>query len=201
MNKARQSLVIDRGLALHKLIRLLTFFVGGEGWLNFMGNEFGHPEWVDFPRQGNDFSYKYARRQWSLADNPDLHYEQLARFDLALQQLDEQHHLLTSPRARLMQCDELGKRIVAERANLILAVNLHPAMSFTDWRIGVPGSPSTPTAAFTSILDTDAQPFGGHALVTPGHTYPAQAQPWDEMKQSVQIYVPARSGQIVAARK
>jgi len=201
MNKASQSLVIDRGLALHKLIRLLTFFVGGEGWLNFMGNEFGHPEWVDFPRQGNDFSYKYARRQWSLADNPDLHYEQLARFDLALQQLDEQHHLLTSPRARLMQCDELGKRIVAERANLILAVNLHPAMSFTDWRIGVPGSPSTPTAAFTSILDTDAQPFGGHALVTPGHTYPAQAQPWDEMKQSVQIYVPARSGQIVAARK
>src|SRR5205814_10610086 len=89
MNKASRNLIIDRGIALHKMIRLITFSLGGEGWLNFMGNEFGHPEWVDFPREGNNFSYKYARRQWSLADNEILRYKSLNEFDRAMNHLDE----------------------------------------------------------------------------------------------------------------
>src|SRR5207302_8580291 len=97
MDKARKSIVIDRGLALHKLIRLITFSLAGEGYLTFMGNEFGHPEWVDFPREGNGFSYHYARRQWSLAENPDHRYGGLQEFDRAMQQLDNEHGLLTNP--------------------------------------------------------------------------------------------------------
>ena len=84
MDKASQSLVIDRGIALHKMIRLITFSLAGEGYLNFMGNEFGHPEWVDFPREGNLDSYHHARRQWSLVDNPLLRYKGLNNFDQAM---------------------------------------------------------------------------------------------------------------------
>jgi 1,4-alpha-glucan branching enzyme len=94
MNLASQNPVIDRGIALHKMIRLITFALGGEGYLNFMGNEFGHPEWIDFPREGNGFSYKYARRQWALADHEDLRYKYLAAFDRAMQGLDESYNLL-----------------------------------------------------------------------------------------------------------
>ena len=84
MDTASQNLVIDRGIALHKMIRLITFSLAGEGYLNFMGNEFGHPEWIDFPREGNNCRYHYARRQWSLADNPNLRYAGLNDFDHAM---------------------------------------------------------------------------------------------------------------------
>ena len=83
------SFTIDRGIALHKMIRLITFSTSGGGYLNFMGNEFGHPEWIDFPREGNNWSYKYARRQWQLAENKDLKYYNLAKFDRKMVKL---HH-------------------------------------------------------------------------------------------------------------
>src|SRR5215510_3777949 len=94
MSVDSKSIVVDRGIALHKMIRLITFSLAGEGYLNFMGNEFGHPEWVDFPRQGNGFSYKYARRQWKLVDDAQLRYHGLNDFDAAMMQLDEKYHLL-----------------------------------------------------------------------------------------------------------
>jgi 1,4-alpha-glucan branching enzyme len=72
---------IDRAIALHKMIRLFTIGAGGEAYLNFMGNEFGHPEWIDFPREGNGWSHHYCRRQWSLVDNTTLHYGELNEFD------------------------------------------------------------------------------------------------------------------------
>ncbi len=81
MNKKDQSLRVDRGMALHKMIRLLTQSLGGEAYLNFMGNEFGHPEWIDFPREGNNYSYEFCRRKWSLVDNPNLRFEFLNNFD------------------------------------------------------------------------------------------------------------------------
>ena len=71
-------------MALHKMIRLLTASLHGGGYLNFMGNEFGHPEWIDFPREGNDWSYQHARRQWSLADDGTLQFVWLGAFDRAL---------------------------------------------------------------------------------------------------------------------
>ena len=94
MGKGSDSIIVDRGIALLKLIRLVTFTLAGEGYLNFIGNEFGHPEWVDFPREGNLESFQHARRQWSLTDNPDLRYAELEKFDAALQTLDRQYHLL-----------------------------------------------------------------------------------------------------------
>ncbi|MGH7244092.1 MAG: alpha-amylase family glycosyl hydrolase [Phycisphaerales bacterium] len=196
MSKSTQSLLIDRGMALHKLIRLLTFFLGGEGWLSFMGNEFGHPEWIDFPREGNGFSYKYARRQWSLAENPLLRYEQLGAFDRALMALDDRFGILAAAPARSMQLDEMGKCLVFERAGLVVAANLNPSHSRTDWRVGVPPAAAS-RVSFTTILNTDEPAFGGHALVKGPPLYPGQPISWDGFEQSVQVYVPARSAQVI----
>ena len=88
---------VDRGIALHKMIRLLTNGLGGEGWLNFMGNEFGHPEWLDFPRQGNQESYNYARRQYNLIDDETLRYKYLNRFDEAMNRIEEKYKWLNCP--------------------------------------------------------------------------------------------------------
>ena len=95
MEKKAQNMIIDRGIALHKMIRLITLTLAGEGYLNFMGNEFGHPEWIDFPRQGNNWSYHYCRRQWSLVDNPDLKYEWLNNFDRAMIAMTKKEKTLT----------------------------------------------------------------------------------------------------------
>ena len=96
MNRASESLVVERGMALHKMIRLMTISTGGDGYLNFMGNEFGHPEWIDFPREGNDWSYAHARRQWSLADNGFLRYSFLGDFDKAMLRLVKRYKVLQS---------------------------------------------------------------------------------------------------------
>ncbi len=197
MSKTTPSLVVDRGIALHKLIRLLTFFLGGEGWLNFMGNEFGHPEWIDFPRAGNHYSFKHCRRQWSLADDPLLRYEQMGAFDRALMKLDEEHGVLAAAPARIMQADELGKCLVFERANLVVAVNLHTTHSRTDWRIGVPPPERVPGEALTTLLNTDDKAFGGQGLIQGSPRYPRTTTAWDEFAHSVQVYVPSRSGQVV----
>lgn len=90
------SINVDRGMALHKMIRLLTCGLGGEAYLNFMGNEFGHPEWIDFPREGNNFSYHYCRRLWYLGENNDLKYSKLRNFDVAMNKLEETFHWLRS---------------------------------------------------------------------------------------------------------
>src|SRR5674476_843402 len=99
MNKFYHSIVVDRGIALHKMIRLITFSTSGGGYLNFMGNEFGHPEWIDFPREGNNWSFKYARRQWQLALNKDLKYYNMLKFDRKMVNLNN-CLLYTSPSPR-----------------------------------------------------------------------------------------------------
>ena len=97
MRKEDPSLVIERAMELHKMIRLITMSLGGDGYLNFMGNEFGHPEWIDFPRDGNGNSFQYCRRQWSLADNPDLKYHQLEAFDNAMITLNDKGKVMETP--------------------------------------------------------------------------------------------------------
>src|SRR5438045_3717853 len=118
MSRAIQDIVIDRGMALHKVIRLLTFSLGGEAYLNFMGNEFGHPEWIDFPREGNSFSYQHARRQWSLVDNPVLRYPGLNAFDRAMLALDQQFQLLEDPFIEQLLVDEQRRLLVYRRGPL-----------------------------------------------------------------------------------
>ena len=115
MGRGSQSGVIDRGIALHKMIRLLTFSLAGEAYLNFIGNEFGHPEWVDFPRAGNNFSYHHARRQWSLADNPELRYGGLNEFDRAMMALDAEFSLLPDTFIEQLAVHEDTRQLVYRR--------------------------------------------------------------------------------------
>ncbi len=190
---AGTNLIIERGMALHKMIRLITFALGGEGYLNFMGNEFGHPEWIDFPREGNGFSYKYARRQWNLRDDPLLRYRDLAAFDRELQNLDERYDLLASPETEVIHTDEACKMIVCRRGPLVFVFNFHPSDSHPNYRIGVP-EPSD----YKLILNTDDFWFGGHGIVATGQIYPQQNQPIQGRNQSIQVYVPTRTAQVLA---
>ena len=182
---------IARGIALHKLIRLLTFSLGGEGYLNFMGNEFGHPEWIDFPRAGNNNSYWYARRQWHLVDDDTLRYQHLNAFDRAMQYLDATYHLLSDENISLLSIHEDAKQIVYERGGLVFAFNFHPTASVTDWRIPVPQQKD-----YRLILNTDDPVYGGYGAVEGVH-YPWQNIATEEHTQSIQLYVPARSAQVL----
>jgi 1,4-alpha-glucan branching enzyme len=193
MDKASQSLIIDRGMALHKIIRLLTFSLAGEGYLNFMGNEFGHPEWVDFPREGNGYSYHYARRQWSLADNPLLRYEGLQAFDQGMMGLDKKFSLLTDPFIELLMVHEDRKLLVYRRGPLVFAINLHPSESYWDLWLPVPD----PTD-YHVVLDSDDKSFGGLGRISSDLTYPWQHIPVNGRNQSVRIYLPSRTAQVMA---
>lgn len=193
MNLASQNAIIDRGIALHKLIRLVTFALGGEGYLNFMGNEFGHPEWIDFPREGNGNSYKYARRQWSLADHPDLRYKHLGAFDAAMQALDERYDILRDELMEQLNVVESQKVLIFYRGPLIFAFNFHPTQSYTDYRFGVPRS-----ADYRVVLNSDDPAYGGFGSVPADQVYPKQDNPTHGRPQSIQVYLPARSAQVLA---
>jgi 1,4-alpha-glucan branching enzyme len=193
MDKASQNVVIDRGIAMHKLIRLITFSLAGEGYLTFMGNEFGHPEWVDFPREGNRYSFHHARRQWSLADNPLLRYKGLNAFDKAMMELDEKFNLLNDKFIEQLLVHEEMKLLVYRRGPLVFVFNFHPTNSYTDLRIPVPDPKD-----YLLALDTDAKPFEGQGRVAEGMHYPWQHTPCYGRNQSVQIYLPARSAQVLA---
>jgi 1,4-alpha-glucan branching enzyme len=189
----RPSLVIDRGVALHKMIRLVTFALAGEGYLNFMGNEFGHPEWVDFPREGNGYSYQYARRQWSLADNTLLRYKGLGDFDRAMQKLDMDWNLLSDSLIEQLAVHEDTRQLVFRRGPLVFAFNLHPTESYSDLRIPVPERRD-----YRLVLDTDAAEFAGHSRVDPKTRYVWQNEPMYGRAQTIRIYLPARSALVLA---
>lgn len=150
------SLIIDRGIALHKIIRLLTHALGGEGYLNFMGNEFGHPEWLDFPRFGNNESYHYARRQWNLVDDERLKYKFLNNFDREMNLLDEKYQWLASDPAHVSLKHESDKVIAFERACLLFVFNFHPTKSYTDYRVGVHAA-----GVYQTVFSSDEKDFGG----------------------------------------
>ncbi|KAI5297169.1 alpha-1,4-glucan branching enzyme, partial [Ascosphaera atra] len=129
--------VIERGMSLHKMLRLITHGLGGEAYLNFEGNEFGHPEWLDFPRAGNGASFMYARRQLNLADDPLLRYGQLNHFDRALQHLEMKYGWLDRTRfdnGYVSRKHEGDKVVVFERAGLLFIFNFHPTESFPDYK-------------------------------------------------------------------
>lgn len=188
-----RSVVVDRGIALHKMIRLITFSLAGDAYLNFIGNEFGHPEWVDFPREGNNFSYHFARRQWSLVDNPMLRYKGLAEFDRAMNDLDHCFHILTDILIEQLALHEDTKQLVYRRGPLVFAFNFHPEHSVADLRIPVPDS-----VDYRLVLNTDAPAFAGPARSRSDITYPIQQIPMYGRNQSVQIYLPSRSAQVLA---
>ncbi len=193
MTKLVQSVVVDRGIALLKLLRLITFALGGEGYLNFMGNEFGHPEWIDFPRVGNNWSYHHARRQWSLVDNDLLRYRGLNNFDGAMQMLDEQFNLLEDPFIEQLACHEDTKQLVFRRGPLVFAFNFHATESYVGLRIPVPDPRD-----YRVVLNTDSRQFEGFGRVPEFAFYPKQEVGMYGRGQSVQLYLPARTAQVLA---
>lgn len=196
MSNERESLVIDRGIALHKMIRLMTFSLGGEGYLNFMGNEFGHPEWIDFPREGNGWSYHFARRQWSLADNGFLRYQKLDRFDLAMQHLDPVFGLLTDPLVDQLACHESAKELVFRHGPLVFAFNFNSSHSAFDFRIPVPEA-----SDYLAVLTSDEPQFGGHGRIEIGGRYSWLSEPMYGWTQSSKIYLPARTALVMAPER
>lgn len=187
MRVADQSLVIDRAIALHKMIRLITLGTAGNGYLNFMGNEFGHPEWVDFPREGNNWSYHYARRQWSLRDAPDLRYKFLAEFDRAMMLLAEDFRVLEHEWPHKHYEHVADKVLVFERAGLLFVFNFDPTRSYESRPIGVP------SGSYRLVLDTDAARFGGHSRIDPSVIHTTSTT--DGM---LRLYIPARTGLVLA---
>ena len=157
MDRASENLVIDRGMALHKLIRLFTITTGGEAYLNFMGNEFGHPEWIDFPREGNGWSYKHARRQWSLSENGFLRYSYLAEFDKAMIAAVKEYGILGDGYPYNHMMDEQNKTMVYSHKGLLFVINWHPTASIPNYRLNVPWA-----GKYTVLFSSDEKRFGGH---------------------------------------
>ena len=156
MDRASENLAIDRGMALHKMIRLVTISTGGQAYLNFMGNEFGHPEWIDFPREGNGWSYAHARRQWSLADNGFLRYSWLGDFDRAMIRLVKKYKVLEDGYAWNLLMDEHNKTMVFSHGRLLFVFNWHPTASIPDYELPVQAA-----GKYVPVLSTDERRFGG----------------------------------------
>jgi len=196
MSNNRESHVIDRGVALHKIIRLITFSLAGEGYLNFMGNEFGHPDWIDFPREGNADSYQYARRQWSLVDNGLLRYEKLNQFDRRMQALDPAFHLLTDEYIEQLAAHEDTRQLVYRRGPLVFAINLHPTESYPELRIPVPEAQD-----YTLVLTSDSIACGGFGRCDETLNYVWQDVAMYGQNQSLQIYIPNRTAMVFAPHR
>ncbi|CAK9300586.1 unnamed protein product, partial [Gordionus sp. m RMFG-2023] len=179
--------IIDRGIALHKMIRMITNALGGEGYLNFIGNEFGHPEWLDFPRAGNNNSYHYARRQFNLLDDKNLRYKFLYAFDKGMNDLEKKYAWLSSPQAYVSTKHEDDKVIVFERAGLEFVFNFNPTKSFPDYRIGIEVA-----GKYKIVLNSDDESYGGHSRVDNSIEFFTYPEPWNNRQNSMMIYIPCR---------
>ena len=168
MSKFTPSMIVDRGVALHKMIRLFTISLGGNAWLNFMGNEFGHPEWIDFPRQENGWSYKHARRQWSLVDDENLKFGWLNEFDKEMLKFIKENDIMNAEPAWLMNADEEHKTIVFERNNLMFVFNWG-SESIPDYEINVKN-----TGDYEIIFSSDDKDFGGFENIDKKVVFPSE---------------------------
>ncbi len=186
MRKDQPNLIVDRGMALHKMIRLITASTAGGAYLNFMGNEFGHPEWIDFPREGNNWSFKHARRMWSIADNKDLKYHWLSDFDREMIQLIKKKDLLAIPEIWKIWENKEDQVLAYTRGDLMFVYNFNPSQSF--YGFGIPYEKSK----FKIVLNSDSKVFGGNQLVDesiPYHTIPLG----ENNQHYLRLYLPARS--------
>ncbi|GAB1608398.1 1,4-alpha-glucan-branching enzyme-like [Argonauta hians] len=188
------NLIIDRGISLHKMIRLITIALGGEGYLNFIGNEFGHPEWLDFPREGNNESFHYARRQWNLVDDPNLKYKFLSNFDAAMLNLEKQYSWLNDEYNYITLQHESDKVLVFERTSkLVFVFNFHPTKSYVKYKLGV----DTP-GKYKLVLNTDEEMFGGHKRLEQNTEFPTQPGACHERKNHLFAYLPSRCAFVLA---
>jgi 1,4-alpha-glucan branching enzyme len=188
MSVESENLRVDRGLALHKLIRFITLSTADSGYLNFMGNEFGHPEWIDFPRKENNWSFKYARRQWHLLDDTNLKYRFLAAFDKGMISLAKRFELLESPDADLLYEHSDDKVIIFRRDGLIFVFNFHPTRSYADYRFEAsPGK-------YQMIFNSDAPEYGGHSrLIQDQYHLTLHDTSRESDRNLLSLYIPNRT--------
>ncbi|KAI5425540.1 1,4-alpha-glucan-branching enzyme 1, chloroplastic/amyloplastic isoform 1 [Lathyrus oleraceus] len=196
--------LIDRGIALHKMIRLITMGLGGEGYLNFMGNEFGHPEWIDFPRgeqhlpngkivPGNNNSYDKCRRRFDLGDADYLRYHGMQEFDRAMQHLEERYGFMTSEHQYISRKNEGDRVIIFERDNLVFVFNFHWTNSYSDYKVGClkPGK-------YKIVLDSDDTLFGGFNRLNHTAEYFTSEGWYDDRPRSFLVYAPSRTAVVYA---
>lgn len=188
---------VRRGIALHKMIRLVTAGTINGGYLNFMGNEFGHPEWIDFPREGNGWSYKYARRQWNLVDNKELCYHYLGDFDKKmLEVIKSEPHFNDTPLKEVWHNDT-DQILAFSRNQLIFVFNFSPTRSFSDYGFLVPNG------TYNVVLNTDSWEYGGFGFVDESVKHITLADPLYEKdgKGWLKLYIPARSALVLRKKK
>ena len=188
---------VRRGIALHKMIRLVTAGTINGGYLNFMGNEFGHPEWIDFPREGNGWSYKYARRQWNLVDNKELCYHYLGDFDKKmLEVIKSEPHFNDTPLKEIWHNDT-DQILAFSRNQLIFVFNFSPTRSFSDYGFLVPNG------TYNVVLNTDSWEYGGFGFVDENVKHITLADPLYEKdgKGWLKLYIPARSALVLRKKK
>jgi len=193
MAKDIDSLIIDRGIALHKMIRLVTLGTATGGYLNFMGNEFGHPEWIDFPREGNNWSFKYARRQWNLVDDKLLKFHYLNDFDKEMISLFRKHDLLPETPYQL-HANEQDQVLAFHKGDFVFIFNFNPSVSFEGYGIRVP------KGKYKISMTTDDKAFGGFERIDKSYIYYSENIPFSEDYQ-VKLYIPARIGIVLQKQK
>ena len=190
MNVTSEDIPVERGIALHKMIRLATLGTAGHGYLNFMGNEFGHPEWIDFPREGNNWSYHHARRQWPLAEDESLRYHHLGAFDHDLIHLAKSRRVPDGCDEFLLHADEANKVLAWIRGDLVFAMNFHPSQSFSDYQI--PAAPGV----YRTVLDTDRAAYGGFDRQDPEIRH--FSRPDRIERHFLSLYLPSRTALVLA---
>ena len=188
MDKHNGSMTIDRGMALHKMLRLITMTLGGEGYLTFMGNEFGHPEWIDFPREGNGWSYHYCRRQWSLVDNPDLKYQYLNAFEKAMVDMAKKNRVIGGRDIQLA-LDNTAKTLVYQKGGAIFGFNFHPVNSYDGLLLPVPEA-----GEYQVLMSSDDFCFGGHGRIY-HQSYRADIQ--ENGRPGLRLYLPSRTAVVL----
>jgi 1,4-alpha-glucan branching enzyme len=196
MHGTSENIAVERGIAIHKMARLATLGTAGHGYLNFFGNEFGHPEWVDFPREGNDWSYHYARRQWSLRDDPDLRYGSLADFDRAALTLPGMTEALAMTQPMLLLLEGDAKILAFARGGYFFFFNFHPSNSVVEFVVEtVPGE-------YVHALDTDEGRFGGQDRIAVGGRYfTTPVTENDTLRHRLHLYLPCRTALVLLQQR
>lgn len=191
MRKDQTNLIVDRGIALHKMIRLATASCAGGAYLNFMGNEFGHPEWIDFPREGNNWSFKHARRLWSIADNPELKYQWLQEFDQVMIEWIRETGLLDIQEIYKRFDNKQDQVLAYQRGSWLLVFNFNPVKSFTGY--GIPLAASK----YRIMFDTDESRFGGQERINRNMIYYTTPSAGLLSQHYLDLYLPARTAMVL----
>jgi 1,4-alpha-glucan branching enzyme len=188
MKKDHEGMITDRGVALHKIIRLITIATADSGYLNFMGNEFGHPEWVDFPSERNRFSYQYARRQWSLKYDPELYFSALYEFDKQMIHLVKTRNLFACSQVTRLYVHEDDKVIAFERNSMVFVFNFHPSRSYTDYMF------EAPPGEYCMVLNSDDRIVGGKGRLKADQVHFTSVDPEKSDKRNLlSLYLPTRT--------